>query len=54
MLADWQLLTDISYYLKTRFFVGVALSFSWKLELFLTMREFDLMYRMCIKTIREE
>lgn len=53
-LAVKNITSDISYYLKTRFFVGVALSFSWKLELFLTMREFDLMYRMCIKTIREE
>lgn len=47
--------SDTSYYLKTKFFfVGVELSFNWKLELFVTMREFDLKYRMCIKVIREK
>lgn len=41
-------------YLKTSFFVGVELSFDWKSELFIAMREFNLMYRMCIKVIREK
>lgn len=41
-------------YLKTSFFVGVELSFNWKLELFITMRVFNLMYRMCIKVIRDK
>lgn len=45
----------MSYYLKTRlFFVDVELSFKWELELFVTKREFDLKYGMCIKVIREK
>lgn len=47
--------SDVSYYLEIRLsFVGVELSFSWKLEVFVTMRELDSKYRMHIKVIREK